>query len=70
MTRNIGTLDRAIRLMLGVGLIAAPFLSDYAIFAAAWAKLLSVALGSVMLLVALTRSCPIYTILGLRSCRR
>ncbi|AHD09223.1 YgaP family membrane protein [Phaeobacter gallaeciensis] len=69
MTRNVGTLDRMIRLMLGVALIAAPFVSGFAIFAATWATVLSVVVGVVMLLVALTRSCPVYTMLGLRSCK-
>ncbi|ATG36000.1 YgaP family membrane protein [Phaeobacter piscinae] len=69
MTRNVGTLDRIMRLMLGLALIAAPFVSGFAIFAATWATVLSVVVGAVMLLVALTRSCPVYTLLGLRSCK-
>ncbi|AUQ70756.1 YgaP family membrane protein [Phaeobacter inhibens] len=69
MTRNVGTIDRIMRLMLGVALIAAPFVSGFAIFTATWTTVLSVAAGVVMLLVALTRSCPVYTILGWRSCK-
>jgi len=69
MTVNVGNLDRIVRLILGVVLIAAPFLSGLALFDTAWIKYVSVIVGVVMLVVSLTRSCPIYSIFGMRTCK-
>lgn len=65
MSPNVGTLDRALRALLGLVLIALPFLLG------PWSTLwtvLSIAVGAVMLLVAATRVCPLYSIFGIKTC--
>lgn len=65
MSPNVGTLDRALRALLGLILIALPFLIG------PWSTLwtvLSIAVGAVMLLVAATRVCPLYSIFGIKTC--
>lgn len=67
---NVGTADRVIRAILGVILILVSFLPVAAPFLAplgAW-KLLLAAAGLVLLATAAMRFCPLYTILGLRTC--
>lgn len=63
MTRNVGTLDRILRLILGVvvlGLYGAldPPLKYFTL------------LGLVPLATALSGFCPLYAVLGISTCRR
>ena len=69
MIANVGNLDRAIRLVLGVALIAAALLSDWAVFDAVALKYGAVVVGVVMLATATFRFCPLYTVLGVKTCR-
>lgn len=69
MTVNVGTLDRMIRGTLGIVLLALPFVSGMALFDSTLATIISVVIGLVMLGVAATRSCPLYTVLGMRTCK-
>lgn len=64
MTRNEGTLDRAIRGILGVILLALAFLAGLhgALY---WIALV---VGIVMLVTALTGFCPAYRLLGVNTC--
>ena len=67
MTANVGTFDRIVRALIGVALILLPLVTGLT----AGSTLLtygSVAVGLVMLVVAATRVCPIYAILGLKTC--
>lgn len=67
MTPNVGTLDRFLRAALGVVLILLPFVTGLT----AGSALLTygaIAVGVVMLLVALTRVCPVYSLFGLKTC--
>ncbi len=59
MTANIGILDRALRVLLGVGLIAIVFVGPETPWG--W-------IGVVPLLTAAVRFCPAYRLLGLRTC--
>jgi len=68
MSVNVGTVDRIFRALLGVVLLYLAFGSGMAIFDAAWAKYLAAAVGVVMLVVAAVRVCPVYTVLGIRTC--
>lgn len=68
MSENVGNLDRILRAVLGVVLILAPFVSGSALFTG-WVAYLSVAVGLVMLGVAATRVCPIYTLIGIKTCK-
>ncbi len=69
---NVGTLDRGLRFVLGLILVAAPFLPFLAGFFAGWGawKFALVAVGAVMLLTALFRFCPLYPLLGINTCSR
>ena len=69
MTANLGTFDRAFRLILGAILLAAPFVGDLAIFNNAAATVVSVVVGLVMLATAATRFCPLYRVLGIQTCK-
>lgn len=66
MTANVGSLDRIIRLIIGVALIALPIIVG---FGSTLLTIISVVIGLVMLAVSATRICPLYTILGVRTCR-
>lgn len=66
MRRNIGTTDRNLRLALGAILIALALLAG---LAGAW-RIAALVVGTVMILTASLRICPLYTLLGLRTCRR
>jgi len=59
---NVGNLDRVLRIVLGLALLAGYFLNTEATYR--WAYLI----GIVPLLTGLMRSCPIYSILGLSTC--
>ena len=58
MKRNIGTVDRALRIILGLGIIA------YGLIQQTWLG----AIGVVPLLTAFFRYCPLYAPLGIRTC--
>ena len=61
MKHNLGTADRVVRFLLGLGLLSAVFLVEGDI---RWLGLI----GSIPLLTALTGSCPLYSLLGLSTC--
>ena len=61
MTKNVGSIDRVLRVILGVALLAFAFLSGHQY---AWIGYL----GVVPLLTAALGNCPLYSILGLSTC--
>ena len=69
MSANVGAIDRVIRALLGIVLIAAPFAFTSDLWANPYVKYGAMAVGLVMLTVAATRICPVYSILGIRTCR-
>ena len=60
MTRNEGSLDRALRVIVGFVLIGLAFTNTVS----AWGYL-----GAVPLLTGLIGWCPAYTLLGLKTCK-
>ena len=62
MTANVGTVDRVLRVLVGLGLLSLLVLLDGN---ARWFGLI----GLVPLLTAGIRFCPLYTLLGVRTCR-
>jgi hypothetical protein len=60
--KNVGTIDRALRVVLGIALLAAFF----AFPDASWRYWTLI--GIIPLATALMSSCPIYSLLGLSSC--
>lgn len=69
MTTNVGTIDRILRAVLGIVLLYLAFLSGLPAFEGALVKYGAAAIGVVMLVVASTRVCPIYSIFGFKTCR-
>ncbi len=63
MTANVGSVDRAIRIIAGLALIAFGLLDQ-----SPW-RYVGVA-GVVLILTGLVSFCPAYTLLGIRTCRR
>ncbi len=69
MTPNVGSFDRVLRFALGIVLIALPFVAPVAMLNGTLATVILVVVGAVMVLTAAIRFCPLYTILGIRTCR-
>lgn len=69
MTTNVGSLDRILRAALGLGLLYLAFVSGMPAFEGGLMKYGAAAVGVVMLVVAATRVCPIYSIFGFKTCR-
>ncbi len=62
MNPNVGTVDRVIRVLVGLGLLSLLVILDGN---ARWFGLI----GLVPLLTAGIRFCPLYTVLGIRTCK-
>jgi hypothetical protein len=62
MTRNVGSIDRIVRIVIGLGLLW------YAIFAAPTGYNWIGWIGVVPIITALIGNCPLYSILGVTTC--
>ena len=69
MTVNIGGVDRVLRAALGVILLYLAFASSLPTFAEGAPKYIAAAVGVVMLLTAAIRVCPLYSLLGFKTCK-
>lgn len=67
MPCNVGPADRVLRLGLGAVLLLLPLLTGFAA-SIAWLWWGAIIVGLVMLATAGTRVCPLYRLLGLRTC--
>ena len=67
---NVGTPDRIMRIVLGLILLAIPFLPMTASLFAAWGawKFLVAAVGLVLIVTGFVRICPLYAMLGIDTC--
>ena len=63
MSANVGSADRLIRIILGLVLIALPFVLAWGTLA----TIVSALIGAVLVVTALFRFCPAYRLLGIRS---
>ena len=70
MTANVGTIDRIARALLGAVLLYLAFASGLSLFDGALFKYGAAIVGLVMIVVAATRVCPIYSIFGIKTCGR
>ncbi len=72
MMSNVGSVDRAVRALAGILLLAVPFVPPLAAALAALGAGIWVlpVVGAVLLLTALFRFCPAYVLLGIRTCPR
>lgn len=59
LPRNEGALDRMLRLVVGVGVLALAFVGPQS----PWGYV-----GLIPILTALVGSCPLYTVFGLKTC--
>ena len=59
MTKNVGGIDRILRILVGIALIAAAAMGSIGV----WGYI-----GVVPLLTGLMGWCPVYTMLGLNTC--
>ena len=64
MTKNVGTIDRILRIVIGAALIAGFFLYPEAQYG--WLFLI----GIIPLATGLVSSCPLYSMLGMNTCPR
>lgn len=69
MTANVGSLDRAVRLILGLFLLLAPFVTGIALFSGTVATVVSVVVGLVLIATSAMKFCPLYRILGVQTCK-
>lgn len=69
MPVNVGTVDRALRVIVGLVLLYLAFFSGAAPFAAGFLKWAAVVVGLVMLGTAAMKSCPLYSVLGIKTCK-
>ncbi len=69
MTANLGKIDRAIRALLGLVLIAAPLQNLPPIWSNWIFAFASIGIGLVLVLTALFQFCPMYRLLGLSTCK-
>ena len=69
MTINVGVIDRILRAALGVVLLYLAFISGLSLFAAPLFKFGAAVIGVVMLATSILKMCPIYSILGFKTCK-
>ncbi len=68
MTANVGTIDRIFRGALGLVLLWFAFFSSLPLAENPFLKYTAAVFGLVMLIVAVVRVCPVYSIFGLKTC--
>lgn len=69
MSPNVGTIDRTLRATLGVVLLILAAFSDLPLFAAPLFQYGAAAIGVVMLATSVFKICPLYSVLGLKTCK-
>ncbi|WP_135506416.1 YgaP family membrane protein [Roseovarius aestuariivivens] len=69
MSANVGTIDRILRAVLGLALIYFAFFSGLPAFESQALKFGATVIAFIMLIVAPVRVCPVYSILGIKTCR-
>lgn len=67
MTKNMGSIDRALRLIVGLALLVLAFATN--IGGQGWVHWAMIAVGAVFSLTAVVGLCPLYSIVGIRTCR-
>ncbi|MDX8389703.1 MAG: DUF2892 domain-containing protein [Mariprofundaceae bacterium] len=64
MKSNVGNIDRVLRFVAGAAVIAFGYMGG---LESPW-NIVAIGAGSVFVLTALIKFCPIYTILGMNTC--
>lgn len=68
MEANVGSVDRAIRYILGLVLIIAPFANIFGIGSSAALTYGAIIVGAILVATAFFKVCPIYRLLGISTC--
>jgi hypothetical protein len=68
MTSNVGNTDRILRFVAGIALFLAPMVTSWALFDSALMKYGAIIIGAVLMVTALMRFCPAYSIFGMNTC--
>ena len=61
---NVGSTDRVIRIIIGLVLIASPYLLDLALWDNQTVKILIQVVGAILVFTGATRFCALYKIIG------
>ena len=69
MKINVGTPDRIVRLVIGVLLVIAPFVTGWALFANPVWTWIFVIVGAVLAVTGVVRFCPAYAIFNLSTAK-
>ena len=69
MTTNVGNIDRLLRAVVGLVLLYLAFLGGMAAFEGTMIKYAAAAVGAILLLTSAFKLCPIYSILGIKTCK-
>ena len=69
MTANVGSADRLIRILLGLILVALPFVTSFGLWTNPIAAFGVPVIGAVLIVTALVRFCPLYRLFGMRTCK-
>ncbi len=69
MINNIGSVDRILRLGVGVVLMLAPFITGLSLFESTTVTIVSVVVGLILATTAIFKFCPAYRLLGIRTCK-
>lgn len=67
LCKNVGSVDRVARLMLGAAMVAAAFLMLDAA-AGAWLGVVAIVFGAVFITTGLLGFCPLYCPIGMSTC--
>jgi hypothetical protein len=66
MTTNMGTIDRGLRAIVGIALLAGAFVLGWF---GGWMVWAAAVVGVVMLATSAMGNCPAYSILGIKTCK-
>lgn len=66
MTRNMGTVDRGLRALVGIVALAGAFVLGWF---SGWMVWVAAVIGLVMLATSAMGFCPLYSIVGIKTCK-
>ena len=70
MSANVGTIDRVLRLLIGIAALALVFVGPIAAEGGwSWERIALAAVGVIMIGTSAIKFCPLYRIFGMRTCK-
>lgn len=66
---NVGAVDRLIRIVVGIVLVAAPYVVTSDLWSNPLIRWALPAVGAVLILTAFFRFCPLYRLIGTSTCK-